>query len=571
MIVLYSSFTTFAPQNILRFMNWFESLLWGDSMAHSILIIATVITFGFVLGRIKFFGISLGVTFVLFVGIAAGHFGFTANPEILAFVKDFGLILFVFFIGLQVAPGFFSSFKKDGLQMNLLTCATIFLNVAVAIILFYILGNISMPTMVGILSGAVTNTPGLGAAQSALEQTGSTEPIAIGYAIAYPLGVVGVIITLLAIRYFFKIKIEKENDVLQNNIQTDIQQPKVLALEINNPAIFGKTILEIATLFDKKFIISRISKADQIIHPTSDSILEQGDKILLVTSGLDVDIMIAFFGKRAEPIDWDASTGEHLITKKIVITRSNINGKHLNSLRLRNLYGVSVTRVIRAGTALLANPNLALRIGDTVIVVGQPQAIESVAKVLGNSTKTLRTPNIATIFFGIMLGVLLGCIPIKFPGIPMPVKLGLAGGSLIIAILIGRFGHNFKMVAYTSQSANLMLREIGIALFLASVGISAGENFVETIVSGNGLQWMLWGAIITIVPAFIIAIIARLVLKMNYCSLMGVIGGSYTDPPVLAYSSNVAGNDAPAIAYSTVYPLAMFLRVLTAQLLIMLF
>jgi putative transport protein len=552
-------------------MNWFENLLWSDSVAHSVFIFSTVIATGFLLGKIKIFGVSFGVTFVLFAGIVAGHFGFTVNSEILTFVKDFGLILFVYFIGLQVGPGFFSSFKKDGLQMNLLTCATVLMNIVIALVIYYLAGNISMPTMVGILSGAVTNTPGLGAAQSALEQAGSSEPIAVGYAIAYPLGVIGIIISLLAMRYFFKIKLDKENEILQNCKYSDIQQPKLLTLQVNNPAIFGKSIMEIAKLFDKKFIISRIFTDGKLQLPKSESILQQGDKILLVISGSDVDLITAFIGKNTETIDWDALSGENFEMRKIVITRSNINGKHLGSLRLRSIYGVNITRVIRAEMSLLANPDLALRIGDTLVVVGNPQAIDNVAKFLGNSTKKLHTPNIVTIFTGIMLGILLGSVPIKFPGIPMPVKLGLAGGSLIIAILIGRFGHNFKMVAYTSQSANLMLREIGITLFLSSVGISAGKDFVETIISGAGLQWMLWGAFITIIPAIIIIIIARFALKMNYFSLMGLVGGSYTDPPVLAYSSNIAGNDFPAVAYSTVYPLAMFLRVLTAQLLIMIF
>ncbi|MDR2064398.1 MAG: putative transporter [Prevotellaceae bacterium] len=552
-------------------MNWFESLLWSDSIAHSVFIFATVISLGFLLGKIKIFGISLGVTFVLFVGIAAGHFGFTVNSEILAFVKDFGLILFVYFIGLQVGPGFFSSFKKDGLQMNLLACATVLMNIVIALVIYYLAGNISIPTMVGILSGAVTNTPGLGAAQSALEQAGSSEPIAVGYAIAYPLGVIGIIISLLVMRYFFKIKLDKENEILQNCKYSDIQQPKLLTLEVNNPAIFGKSIMEIAKLFDKKFIISRIFAGGKLQLPQSESILQQGDKILLVISGSDVDLITAFIGKNTETIDWDALSGENFEMRKVVITRSNVNGKHLGSLRLRSIYGVNITRVIRAEMSLLANPDLSLRIGDTLVVVGNPQAIDNVANFLGNSAKKLYTPNIVTIFTGIMLGILLGSVPIRFPGIPMPVKLGLAGGSLVIAILIGRFGHNFKMVAYTSQSANLMLREIGITLFLSSVGISAGKNFVETIISGAGLQWMLWGAFITVIPAIIIITIARFALKMNYFSLMGVVGGSYTDPPVLAYSSNIADNDFPAVAYSTVYPLAMFLRVLTAQLLIMIF
>ncbi|MDR2651139.1 MAG: putative transporter [Prevotellaceae bacterium] len=553
-------------------MDWFESLLWSDSIAHSVFIFAIVIALGFLLGKIKFFGVSLGVTFVLFVGIAAGHCGFTVNSEILAFVKDFGLILFVFFIGLQVGPGFFSSFKRDGLQMNLLTCATVLMNIAVVLAIYYLAGNISMPTMVGILSGAVTNTPGLGAAQSTLEQSGITnEPIAIGYAIAYPLGVVGIIISLLAMRYFFKIKLEKEYETLQSNKHYDIQQPILLTLEVNNPAIFGKSIIEVAKLFDKKFIISRIFTDGKLQFPKSESILQQGDKILLVISGSDVDLITAFIGRKAESIDWDALSGENFEMRKIIITRSNINGKHLESLRLRTVYGVNVTRVIRAEMTLLANPDLALRIGDTLVVVGNSQSIDNVAKFLGNSQKKLNTPNIVTIFTGIMLGILLGSVPIAFPGIPMPIKLGLAGGSLIVAILIGRFGHNFKMVAYTSQSANLMLREIGITLFLSSVGIGAGKDFVETIISGEGLQWMLWGVFITIIPAIITITIARLGLKMNYFSLMGLVGGSYTNPPVLAYSSNIAGNDFPAVAYSTVYPLAMFLRVLSAQLLIMIF
>ncbi|MDR1347303.1 MAG: putative transporter [Prevotellaceae bacterium] len=552
-------------------MSWFENLLWNDSIAHSVFILAIVISLGFLLGKIKFFGVSLGVTFVLFAGIAAGHFGFGINSEILTFVKDFGLILFVYFIGLQVGPGFFSSFKKDGLQMNLLTCAIVLMNIAVALAIFYLSGNVSMPVMTGILSGAVTNTPGLGAAQSALEQAGSVEPIAVGYAIAYPLGVTGIIISLLVMRYFFKIKLDRESEAVQNNKSSDVQQPKLLTLEVNNPAIFGMSIKNIAKIFDKKFIISRIFTGGKLQFPKSESVLLQGDKILLVASGSDVDMITAFIGKETEPVDWNTLSGDNFEMRKIIITHSNINGKHLDSLRLRSIYGVNVTRVIRAETNLLANPNLALRIGDTLVVVGNSQSIDNVAAFLGNSAKKLNTPDMITIFSGIMLGILLGSVPIKFPGIPMPVKLGLAGGSLIIAILIGRFGHNFRMVAYTSQSANLMLREIGIALFLASVGIGAGENFVETIVSGAGLQWMLYGALITIIPAMTVIIIARSVLKMNYFSLMGVIGGSYTDPPVLAYSSNIAGNDFPAVAYSTVYPLAMFLRVLTAQLLIMIF
>ncbi|MDR2126790.1 MAG: putative transporter [Prevotellaceae bacterium] len=552
-------------------MNWFENLLWSSSIAHSVFIFAAVISLGFLLGKIKIFGVSLGVTFVLFVGIAAGHFGFTVNSEILAFVKDFGLILFVYFIGLQVGPGFFASFKKDGLQMNMLTCTTVLLNIAVTLAIYYLANNVSMPTMVGILSGAVTNTPGLGAAQSTLEQAGSAESVAVGYAIAYPLGVIGIILSLLAMRYFFKIKLDKENETLHSSKDSDIRQPKLLTLEVNNPAIFGKSIMEIAKLFDKKFIISRIFTEGKLQLPKSETILRQGDKILLVISGSDVDLITAFIGKNAETIDWDALSGENFEMRKVIITRSNINGKSLGSLRLRSIYGVNITRVIRAEMSLLANPNLTLRVGDTLVAVGAPHAIDNVAKFLGNSTKKLHTPNIVTIFTGIMLGILLGSVPITFPGIPMPVKLGLAGGSLIIAIFIGRFGHNFKMVAYTSQSANLMLREIGITLFLSSVGISAGKDFVETIVSGAGLQWMLWGAFITIIPALIIIAIARLALKMNYFALMGVVGGSYTDPPALAYSSNMAGNDIPAVAYSTVYPLAMFLRVLTAQLLIMIF
>lgn len=557
-------------------MDWLQQLLTdSNSIAHIVMLYAFVIALGVALGKIKFFGVSLGVTFVLFAGILMGHLGFTANPHILHFVKEFGLILFVFCIGLQVGPSFFSSFKKGGITMNLLALGIVVLNIAVALTIYYLLdGRVELPMMVGILSGAVTNTPGLGAAQEALNglyasgQITTIPQIALGYAVAYPLGVVGIIFSIILIRFLFSIKLDQENNALNANTENSSFKPYLMSLEVQNKAISGMKIQDILPLANCRFVVSRILKNDKFSIPTSDTILELKDKLYIACSESDAEDIVTFIGSRVE-IEWKKQEDNPLVSRRILITKSAMNGKRLGQLKLRNLYGVNVTRINRSGLDLLANSNLTLQVGDRVTVVGSLDALERVAAIMGNSMKRLDQPNIITLFVGIFLGILFGSLPFAFPGIPTPVKLGLAGGPLIIAILIGRFGHKLNLVTYTTQSANLMLREVGIVLFLASVGIEAGANFWETVVRGDGLLWVGCGFLITFLPLLIIGCIGRGYFKMNYLMLMGLIAGSNTDPPALAYSNQVAGNDVPAVGYSTVYPLAMFLRVLTAQIIIL--
>ncbi|KAA6303531.1 MAG: Aspartate/alanine antiporter [Candidatus Ordinivivax streblomastigis] len=555
-------------------MDWLSDLFWGDGVAHTVLLFAAVIALGIPLGKIKVFGISLGITFVLFVGILLGHFGFKVNHEILHFMKEFGLILFVYSIGLQVGPGFFSSFKKGGITLNMLAMGIVLLGVITTIILHYTTG-ISMQTLVGILSGAVTNTPGLGAAQQAyfdLKGVGDST-IAMGYAVAYPLAVVGIIFSIMTLRYVFKVNLAKETELLNNSSQK-AEQIELISLEVNNPAIYGKTIAEAHRLIDRKFVISRVlhQKDGRIEIASSQSLLNENDKIYLATTPANKETVIALLGRVIEmdKAEWDLLS-THLVSRRILITKSNINGRSILHLNLRNNYGVNITRVNRSGVDLIAESGLSLQLGDRVTVVGDENAIKSVERVLGNQMKRLNEPNLIPIFIGIFLGVLLGSIPFAFPGIPQPVKLGLAGGPLIVAILISIFGPKYHLVTYTTLSANLMLREIGICLFLACVGLGAGENFVSTIVNDGGWSWIGYGLIITLVPLLIIGIIGRSVFKINYYTLMGLLAGSTTDPPALAYSNAAAGNDAPAVSYATVYPFTMFLRVLTAQLLILVF
>lgn len=556
-------------------MDWLKDLLWGDGVAHSVLLFSLVIALGIALGKVKFFGISLGITFVLFVGILMGHFGFEINHEILHFMKEFGLILFVYSIGLQVGPGFFSSFKKGGIRLNMLASGIVLIGVLVTIILHFVTG-IPMQTMVGILSGAVTNTPGLGAAQQAYYDVhGQSDPtIAMGYAVAYPLAVVGIIFSMIMIKFFFKIKFEKENQNLKNSTNNQSSSVELLSLEVKNPAIFTKDIRKISELIDKKFVVSRVlhNKNDKIEIASSRTILNEGDKIFVVTNPENSESITAFIGNKLSmsQSEWDI-LDKQLVSRRILITRSAVNGKSIGQLNLRANFGVNITRVNRSGVDLMAQPNLNLQLGDRVTVVGDANAIQNVEKTLGNQLKRLNEPNLIPIFIGILLGVLLGSIPVSFPGIPQPVKLGLAGGPLIVAILMSKFGPKYKLVTYTTMSANLMLREIGICFFLACVGLGAGENFVETIVHGGGLTWVGLGIIITLIPLFTIGIIGRGIYKINYFTLMGLMAGSMTDPPALAYSNSTAGNDAPAVSYATVYPLTMFLRVLSAQLLILIF
>ena len=551
-------------------MDWLESLLWdASSIAHIVCLYAFVISVGVLLGKIKICGVSLGVTFVLFVGILMGHFGFTSEIHILHFIRDFGLTLFVFCIGLQVGPSFFSSFKKGGMTLNLLAVGIVALSVVVTLAIYFLSGGkVSLPMMIGTLYGAVTNTPGLGAAQEALNQLNYTgEPIALGYACAYPLGVIGIIGSIIALRYIFRINLDKEDASIRSQ-ETDLaHQPHMLQLEVRNESINGKTLMQVKNFLGRQFVCSRIRHDGHVSIPDQNTVFYTGDQLFIVSSEEDADAITAFIGKQIE-VDWEKQDMP-MVSRRILVTKSEINGRKLGSMHFRSMYGVNVTRVNRSGMDLFADPNLILQVGDRVMVVGQQDAVERVAHVLGNELKRLDSPNIVTIFVGIFLGILLGSIPFAFPGMPTPLKLGLAGGPLVVAILIGRFGNKFKLVTYTTMSANLMLREIGIVLFLASVGIEAGKDFVQTVVNGDGMLYVGYGFLITIIPLLIIGMVARLYYKVNYFTLIGLIAGSTTDPPALAYANQIAPNDAPSVGYSTVYPLTMFLRILVGQMILL--
>lgn len=556
-------------------MNWLQDLLTNpNSIAHIVALYAFVIAAGVLLGKIKFFGISLGVTFVLFVGILAGHFGFTGNPAILSFVQDFGLILFVFCIGLQVGPSFFSSFKRGGITLNLLAVGIVFLNIAVALILYFALqGRVDIPMMVGILCGAVTNTPGLGAANEALQQLHYQGPeIAMGYACAYPLGVMGIILSMIIIRYICRVDVQRDSDEIQKEEEANPHmKPYTISLKVQNEALSGKTLSQVQNFLARDFVCTRIIQDGHMITPNANTVLRLGDRMFLVCAEDDSEAIMAFIGPKIEQ-DWDATNQQDkpMVSRRILVTQPNINGKTLGELHFSSMYGVNVTRVNRSGMDLFAARQLRLQVGDRVMVVGPQDAIERVANLLGNQLRRLDHPNIVTIFVGILCGILFGSLPIAIPGMPTPVKLGLAGGPLIISILIGRFGHKVKLVTYTTMGANLMLREVGLVLFLASVGIKAGENFVQMVVEGDGVLYVGLGFLITFIPLVITGIVARWHHRVNYFTLMGLIAGSNTDPPALAYANQIAGNDAPAVGYSTVYPLTMFLRILTAQLLVLL-
>lgn len=557
-------------------MDWLITLFTDNStIAHDVIVYSLVIALGVLLGKVKFFGVSLGVTFVLFVGIVMGHFGFDiGNQTLLKFIKEFGLILFVFSIGIQVGPSFFSSFKKGGMQMNLVAALTVLLNIVVAMAIYYIASDVTIPEIVGILSGAVTNTPGLGAAQQALDTMGKAgaDSLSMGYAAAYPLGVVGIILSMIVLKVIFKIKVENEVKEIEEEKENSQLKPYVVTFEIENKLIDGKTVLELNGIVDHNFVISRLKKGNtgEVIIPTSKTVLEIGDLLLIVCSAQDESIFNSVLGRRVEH-KWEAIATEEVVSRRILVTKAHYNGRTLGSLRLHNGYKLNATRVNRAGVDLIASPNLAIQVGDRITVVGDPSHIERLSTRLGNSMKRLHEPNMFTMFIGIFLGILVGCIPIAIPGMSASMQLGLAGGPLVVAILLSRFGYKMKLVTYTSTSANLMLREIGICLFLASVGISAGGGFADTVFNAQGLRWVLYGFIITVVPLLIMSVVARAKFKFNYLSILGIMSGSYTDPPALAYGNKVANNDAPAVAYSTVYPLTMFLRVITAQLLILIF
>lgn len=554
--------------------NLFEGYpnLWGGGVAHSVLILSLVIAFGIILAKIKIAGISLGVTWILFVGIVFGHFNLSLDEHLLHFLKEFGLILFVYSIGLQVGPGFFFAFKKGGFTLNMLAMTTIFLSVVITVILHFATG-VPITTMVGILSGAVTNTPGLGAAQQAnSDLNGIDAPeIAMGYAVAYPLGVVGAILSLLALKYILNINTTKEEADAEKGLG-HLQELTVrpVTLVIKNEAINGKAIKDIRPLVNRNFVISRIryhegNKETELVN--SGTILHLDDEILIISNPIDIEAITVFFGKQVE-VEWE-QVSKNLISRRILITKPELNGKTLSQLKIRNNFGANITRINRSGVDLVAAPSLQLQMGDRVTVVGSELAVGHAEKVLGNSMKRLNHPNLIPIFIGIALGCILGSIPFMFPGIPQPVKLGLAGGPLIVSILISRFGPQYKMITYTTMSANLMVREIGISLFLACVGLGAGKGFIETVVNEGGYVWIGYGAIITVIPLLITGLIGRYGCKLNYYTLIGVLSGANTNPPALAYSNDLTSCDAPAVGYATVYPLAMFLRVLTAQLLIL--
>ena len=556
-----------------------KDLFLGQGVAHTILLLALVIGVGIYLGRFKVKGLSLGSTWILFVGIIASHFGLRSDPETLHFVKEFGLILFVFSIGLQVGPGFFHSFKSGGVKLNLLAAVNVLLAVIVTWVVSLVTGT-DLKTMVGVMSGAVTNTPGLGAAQQTLVDVsvaGGMDPVAASkaasglasaYAVSYPIGVIGVITVILVFRALLKIDPPKELAVLQAKEGTS-GQARRMHLAVENPAIFGKTVHEILHGFEGKFVVSRIMKGDEVILSTADTVLEEGDKVLVVTSQEEVDKLRILFGEEV-PMhvqDWDKKD-HHLVSRRLSVSKSSLTGKSLRDLHFREAYGVSVTRVIRAGVQLVARPDLYLQMGDGLIVVGPEENIARVADIVGNSSSALDKPNLVPIFLGIVVGIIVGSLPIRFPGIPQAIKLGLAGGPLIVAILLGHFGPRFKITTYTTMSANLMIREIGISLFLASVGIGAGENFVSSIVNG-GYWWILYGALITLIPVTLTFLLARLVARLNFYQICGLISGSCCNPPALAFAQGMYGSDYASVNYATVYPLSMFLRVLVAQLLIL--
>lgn len=552
-------------------MEWITELFCpGDAptIASTLVLYSFVIALGIFMGKMKFFGVSLGVTFVLFVGIIMGHFGYTVDDHVLKFLREFGLILFIFSIGLQVGPGFFSSFKRGGVTLNMLAVLAIALNVLIVVCIYYF-GNINdKSALVGVMSGAVTNTPGLAAAQQSIagmaDGAANANIMAQGYAAAYPLGVVGIILAMFVIRGLFKIDINDEIKEIEDDEKNSTTKPSLLSIRITNKLVDGRTLVQLHAVLSSDFVVSRLMSSDgKVTIPVSSTTVHEGDILLIVCPTQDIDRFRTVLGPEVE-MDWE-STQTPVVSRRILITKSEYNGVSLGSLRLHNAYRLNCTRVNRAGVDLLAAPGLRLQMGDRITVVGDINDIERLATRLGNSMKRLNQPNLITIFVGIIFGIILGSIDIGFG-----MKLGLAGGPLVVAILLSRFGYRFKLVTYTSSSASMMLRELGICLFLASVGISAGKGFADAVFNENGMWWVIWGFVITVVPLIIVGIIARYKYHINYLSIMGLFSGGYTDPPALAYAGNSTSSDTPAVAYSTVYPLTMFLRVVAAQALILL-
>lgn len=552
-------------------MEWLNSLFFEHTPLQAVIILSTITAIGLGLGKLRLFGISLGVTFVFFAGILAGHLGFSIDPNMLNYAQSFGLVLFVYELGLQVGPGFFSSFRKGGVQLNILGMGVVLLGTLMTVVFSKTI-SIPMSDMVGILCGATTNTPALGAAQETLKQLGEpTSGSALSCAVSYPLGVVGVILAMLAIRKLFV----RQEDI-EVNEHEETNQTYIATYRIHNPAIFGKSIKDIAQLSYPKFVISRLWRDGAVSIPTSEKILKENDRILVITTEKDAPVLTILFGEQEskdwnkEDIDWNAIDSQ-LISKHIIISRPEINGKKLGSLRLRNTYGINISRVMRSGVQLLATPGLVLQFGDRLTVVGEAAAIQNVAKVLGNTAKTLKDPNLAAIYIGIILGLILGSIPIVIPGISTPVKLGLAGGPIVVGILIGCFGPRCHLITYTTRSANLMLRGIGLSLYLAGLGLSAGAHFFETVMRPEGILWIVLGFAITFIPVVIIALIALRISRLDFGSVCGMLCGSMANPMALNYANDTIPGDNPAVSYATVYPLCMFSRVIIAQLILMLF
>ncbi|CEN47359.1 putative transporter [Capnocytophaga canimorsus] len=560
-------------------MEWFFNLMTNhESVAYTVIVYSVVIALGVALGKVRIGGISFGIACVLFAGIAAAHFGFTVNHEVQHFIKEFGLILFVYTIGLQVGPGFFASFQKEGLKLNSLAIIAVVCCVATVIAIHYLL-DIDMPTLVGIMSGAVTNTPGLGAAQATVTDlsggTISTSVLSTGYAVAYPFGVLGIIIVMLAMKSALRININTEKRLHNWKHHDDQSSIARIAVEIDNPALFGKRLSVINETLNFSFIISRVFKRKTSEEHLADNqiILEEKDVALIVCDKKNVEKLLNLMGKQVQAADFFTEDEKQMkiVSRRINVTQRSAYTKKLSELNVRGRFGVTITRVFRAGLEFIPSPNTKLQFGDTITVIGDEASIQLVSKEFGNSKKRMRTPHIAELFLGITLGVLVGSIPFHIPGIPVPVKLGLAGGPLIVAILISRYGGRLSVTHYVSQSANLMVREIGIVLFLASVGLDAGKTFMETILHGEGLYWMLIGALITLIPLIITALVSRFNYKLTYLETCGLLAGASTDPPALAFAHDVTNSDTPALTYASVYPLTTFMRIMVAQLLIVFF
>ena len=555
-------------------MEWLTSLLTEHSVIQAVIVVSLVSAVGLALGKISMWGVSLGVTFVFFVGILAGHFGLTVDPQMLNYAESFGLIIFVYALGVQVGPGFFSSLGKAGLKLNMLAMLVVLLGIVMTLGFLWSTG-VSLPDMVGILSGAVTNTPALGAAQQTLKQLNDPaiqqSDLALGCAVAYPLGVVGVILAVIFVR-----KLLASSIFFKKTDEDRHKKTVVMGFLVSNPGVFGKTIKEIAQQSSKRFVVSRLWRDEKVIIPASGTVVKKGDCLLMITAEGDVEALTMLIGQRdirdwnKEDIDWDAIDSQ-LVSHRIVITRPEINGKRLGALRLRNQYGINITRIYRAGIVLLPTPDLILQLGDRLTVVGEEMAIAKVEKVVWNAVKDLDEPNLVAVFIGMVLGLLLGSIPLSIPGISFPVKLGLAGGPIVMGILVGAFGPRIHMITYTTISANLMLRALGLSMYLACLGLDAGTHFFETVFRPEGALWVLLGFAITVVPVILVAIVSVKWMKIDFGSVAGMLCGSMSNPMALNYVNSTVDSDTPSVAYATVYPLTMFVRVIMAQVILMLF